>query len=112
MTLREPHNNTARFFHTRPLLALELSSPAQVVGYDDFATSCNADLTCPVLLRLLSRAAIQTHCSFVPHRFSESENPERAAGKERRLGTPILAGPARSEGRQRADLSLGSIEGR
>src|SRR5262249_39737287 len=43
---------------------------------------------------------------------SEYENPEQAAGKERRLGTPILAGPARSEGRQRADLSLGSIEGR
>src|SRR5215472_15970263 len=104
MTPREPHNNTARFFHTRPLLALELSSPAHVVGYDDLATSCNADLTCPVLLRLLSRAAIQTRCAFVPYRFSESENPERAAGKERRLGTPILAGPARSEGDRRADL--------
>src|SRR5262249_44269110 len=102
MTPREPHNNTARFFHTRPLLALELSSPAQVVGYDDLATSCNAHLTCPVLLRLLSRAAIQTRCAFVPHLFSESENIERAAGKERRLGMPILAGPARGGGR-RAD---------
>ena len=102
MTLREPHNNTARFFHTRPLLALELSSPAQVVGYDDFATSCNADLTCPVLLRLLSRFPIQTRRAFVPDQFSEYGNPEQAAGKERRLGTPILAGPARGGGR-RAD---------